>query len=112
MKISCGRKNAGAAVLARSNFQSGISRLHSGPGWLKRAAGLLLIGQGEPVDASRTTMSSLVRKRFDPSSAGTLPSASSQKKPRKNCVIASAPYFAFQRRYQVSLANIRTPWVK
>src|SRR5262252_5293376 len=111
--ISSGSKYVGAAVLARSSCQIGIFKLQSGSdGSLKLAFGLLLIGQGEPVEAFRMTISRRVSSRLDPRSAGSLPSAPSQNLRANSRAMGSDRYFLFQRLYQCSFANISGPHCK
>src|SRR5215208_1656166 len=58
-----GGKNTGAAVLARTSFQSGMSRLQSArSGSLYLANGLELIGHAESVVALRVTTTSTQRR--------------------------------------------------
>src|SRR5947209_202545 len=66
-----GGKYVGAAVLARTNCQSGRSALQSGrPRALYFAKGLLLIGHGESVVTFRITMSRSVLSAAVPSVIG------------------------------------------
>jgi len=87
-----------------------MSRLQSGSvRSLNLAPGLLLTGQGDPVDAFRMTINRSVLRRDVPSNEGILCSGSSEKTSRKRPAIASGRYLAFQRRYKGSLTNMSRP---